>query len=71
MNLHPISLEYGERFGLLTVLRKEKTTQGTKYRVGCVCGFSGMLVRANALMRGRVKACRKCARSKGILKEIK
>lgn len=57
MNLTPIVLEHNERYGNLTVLRKE----GSKYRVGCSCGYSGMLVRARALMRADgVRSCRKC-----------
>ena len=53
--------EPGDRYGKLTVLEPVKTEKhGTKYRVGCVCGYSGMLVRAGALNSGRVTACRKC-----------
>lgn len=55
-----VTLEHGERYGKLTVLGRVDTDKGPKYRVGCQCGYSGMLVRKNALMRGRVKSCVKC-----------
>lgn len=57
MNLAPIVLEHGERYGQLTVLRK----RGKRYSVGCVCGFR-FLVSRNKLMRGHVKACRQCSK---------
>lgn len=47
-------LEHGERYGKLTVLTKIKTARGTKYRCGCTCGFSGVLLRAAQLMKGSV-----------------
>lgn len=53
-------LEHGERYGKLTVLTKIKTARGTKYRCGCVCGYSGVLLRAAQLMKGSVTACLKC-----------
>lgn len=56
--LAPVVLHHGERFFALTVL--ERLSNG-KYRCGCSCGYSRVLARANALMRGRVKACKKCA----------
>lgn len=59
-------LEHGERYGSLTVLRK---LPSGKYRCGCVCGFSDVKVRANALMRGRVKSCKRCASDKSVIKE--
>jgi hypothetical protein len=61
MNLAPIQLEHGERYGHLTVLEKVKGEyQGWKYRCGCECGNSAFFVRAGALMSGRVKACNRC-----------
>jgi len=64
MNLAPVNLEYGERFGKLTVLRKIKSKKrGPRYACGCTCGFQNVIVTANQLMRGRVKACLKCASS--------
>lgn len=60
MNLAPIEIQHGERFGRLTVLKKLKTGRGTRYRVGCTCGYSGMLLRAAQLMKGSVTACLKC-----------
>lgn len=55
-----IVLAHGERHGSLTVLRKMPSG---KYRCGCACGFSNVMARANALMKGRVKCCRKCKQS--------
>lgn len=55
-----IELEHGERYGKLRVLRKVSTKRGIRYRVGCECGYSGMLLRAAQLMKGRVTACLKC-----------
>jgi hypothetical protein len=60
MILRPVELEHGERYGKLTVLGKVKTKNGTRWRCGCECGFSGVLVRTNELMKGRVKSCLKC-----------
>jgi hypothetical protein len=61
MNLAPITLEHGEVYGKLTVLGKVKKYDGrTLYRVGCVCGHSGLILSARKLMSGKVKACRKC-----------
>lgn len=61
MNLAPVTLEHGERFGKLTVLRKiNSKKRGPRYVCGCACGFSGFIATANQLMRGRVKACLKC-----------
>jgi phage-related protein len=58
----PTTLAHGERFGKLKVLGREKlkNRSGWKYRVGCECGYSGMLVRPQALMSGRVRSCVKC-----------
>ena len=61
MNLAPIELQHGERYGKLTVLRKVKTSRGWQYRVGCVCGFTGTILRASQLMKGKVTACLKCS----------
>lgn len=64
MNTHPliapVTLEHGERYGKLTVLKEVRTKRGTRYRVGCQCGYSGMLVKAKHLMEGRIGACLKC-----------
>ena len=60
MNLAPIELQHGERYGKLTVLTKVRTNRGWFYRVGCVCGYNGMLLRAAQLMKGSVTACLKC-----------
>lgn len=55
-------IEHGERYGKLTVLESlKKYDGGTRYRVGCVCGHSGMVVTAGALTSGRLVACRRCA----------
>lgn len=61
MNLAPIELSRGERYGSLTVLEKVKSYRGTQYRCGCTCGNSGFFARAGALMSGRVKECGRCA----------
>lgn len=55
-----LELHHGERFGKLTVLKKVMTKRGARYRVGCTCGYSGMLLRAADLMKGRVTSCLKC-----------
>jgi hypothetical protein len=60
MLLAPITLEHGEVYGKLTVLDRVHTKRGTRYRVGCTCGYSGMLLRAAQLMKGSVKGCLKC-----------
>ena len=56
MNLAPVTLEHGEKYGKLTVLRK----RDNRYSVGCECG-ARMLVSARKLMRGTVKACLRCS----------
>lgn len=58
MNLAPVTLEHGERYGKLTVLRK----RDNRYSVGCECGFR-FLVRKNLLMKGAVKACPRCTKA--------
>lgn len=61
MNLHPVTLEHGEVFGKLTVLRKlESKERGPRYVCGCVCGFQNVRASAKQLMRGKVKSCLKC-----------
>lgn len=61
MILAPVTIEHGERFGKLTVLRKLKSEKrGPRYVCGCACGFKNLIASANQLMRGRVKACLKC-----------
>lgn len=59
----PAGIEYGDKFGKLTVLKKErrKDRTGVLYRVGCACGNSGMMVTASALISGRRTACVKCS----------
>ncbi len=56
MNLAPITLEHGERYGKLIVLRQ----RDNRYSVGCECGFR-FLVTARKLMSGEVKACGRCS----------
>lgn len=53
--LPSVTLEHGERYGMLTVLRK----RGHRYSVGCECGWR-FKVSARKLMKGEVKACLKC-----------
>lgn len=61
MNLAPATLEHGERYGKLTVLRKiTSEKRGPRYVCGCACGFKNLIASANQLMRGRVTACLKC-----------
>lgn len=64
----PLVLEHGERFGKLKVLSQVRTKRGIRYRVGCECGYSGMLLRAAQLMKGSVTACQKCTDKKGLRK---
>ena len=61
MQLAPITLQHGERYGRLTVLAKVKSSNGWSYRCGCECGTSDNYFKAKKLMSGKVKACRKCA----------
>ena len=66
MNLAPVTLEHGEVFGKLTVLRKIKPKggkRGPEYICGCECGTKKTIVRASDLMKGRVKSCFRCAGS--------
>lgn len=54
--MNPITLEHGEIYGSLKVLRKE----GSRYLCGCACGHKQHF-RAKALMRADgVRSCRKC-----------
>ncbi len=56
-----MTLEHGERFGKLTVLRRlDSEKRGPRYICGCVCGFKNVRASANELMKGRVTACLKC-----------
>lgn len=58
MNLAPVTLEHGETFGQLKVLKKLPCG---KYQVGCECGFTKDAYRANALMRaGGHTKCSRC-----------
>lgn len=53
--------DHGERYGRLRVLGHVETKKhGIKWRVGCECGYSGMLVTANQLLKGRKTSCGKC-----------
>jgi hypothetical protein len=63
MQLAPTILEHGERYGKLTVLERVKSCdrRGGRYRCACECGYQGLVLRASQLMKGKVKACRKCA----------
>lgn len=56
MNLAPVTLEHGDVYGKLKVLRK----RGKRYSVGCVCGFR-FLVSKRKLETREVRACGKCA----------
>jgi hypothetical protein len=57
-----MTLEHGERFGKLTVLRKvgRGDDRGAKYACGCACGFKPFFAKPSHLMSGRVKSCRRC-----------
>ncbi len=64
-----MNLEHGERFGKLTVLKRATNAKGrgghvgnARYRCGCECGYSGLIVRGTDLRSGKVWACVKCAR---------
>lgn len=62
MNIAPPTLEHGERYGKLTVLRKlVSKKRGPRYICGCECGCSKVKATANELLKGRVKACLKCS----------
>lgn len=58
MELRPVTLEHGERYGRLTVLRPARYGK-SRYVVGCDCGWR-MTARKSDLMKGRVKSCLKC-----------
>jgi len=61
MELKPVTLEHGERYGRLTVLAKVKVPgRGPAYRCACDCGFQKFYARASHLMRGKVKSCVRC-----------
>jgi len=54
-------IEHGDRFGKLTALKRvESKRSGETWRCGCVCGFSGLKVRAPDLHSGKVTSCLKC-----------
>ena len=63
MELKPVKMESGERYGKLTVLwaLPKKRHGGTIYRCSCDCGYGNVKVRAAQLMKGKVKSCVKCA----------
>jgi predicted SprT family Zn-dependent metalloprotease len=61
VNLAPVTIEHGERFGKLTVIQKLTSKErGPRYRCGCACGFPWVYARAQQLMRGEVTSCLKC-----------
>lgn len=54
--------DHGERYGRLRVLGPVETKKhGIKWRVGCECGYRGMLVTANQLLKNRKTACGRCS----------
>ncbi len=62
--LPTLTIEHGERFGKLTVLRKYTSKKrGPRYACGCSCGCTKVTATANELLKGRVKACLRCADS--------
>lgn len=62
LQLAPVTLERGERFSKLTVLHPIHIRGGILYQCGCECGYHGRGARFRAaqLMKGKVKACRRC-----------
>lgn len=70
MNLAPIELQHGERYGKLTVLRKVTlkpgVKRGRKYVCGCECG-GHVFAKARQLMRGEVTACLRCCANRTVL----
>lgn len=54
------TLARGEKFGTLTVLGPV-AGENLRYRVGCTCGNSAILVTARQFDKGKAR-CRKCAR---------
>ncbi len=63
MKIAPQTLERGERYGTLTVLRKVSSdNRGPRYQCGCDCGVRLVFASAGELMRGEVKCCRRCQR---------
>lgn len=56
----------GSRFGSLTVVRNDYGQSNMKrFVVRCDCGYSGMIVRTNALLRpDGVRACPRCRKEK-------
>ena len=53
MTTATLSIDHGERFGNLTVLRKiTSKKRGPRYVCGCVCGCSKVKATANELMKG-------------------
>ena len=60
--LPTLTIEHGDRFGKLTVLRKFKSKKrGPRYVCGCVCGCSKVIVTGGQLAKGRVTACLRCS----------
>ncbi len=58
MNLAPITLTHGERYGRLTVLKQmESGSHKGRYRCGCECGNTHVYFTARALMSGKRTDC--------------
>lgn len=60
IELAPIELHHGEKYGRLTVIEKVKSYRGTQYRCGCSCGTSNNFFTARKLMSGKAKECHRC-----------
>lgn len=58
MNLKPVTLERGEVYGSLVVLRK--AGRNNRYMCGCKCGTRIFYAKARELMRGTVTKCKRC-----------
>lgn len=65
MNLAPVELANGQRFGKLTVVRmaNSRKKRGPKYICGCACGAYPVFVKASRLKSGSATECPKCAAS--------
>ena len=64
MNLGPVTLEHGERYGQLTVLSVLlDCRRGVRYRCGCTCGNSKFYAKASRLLDGSVTRCARCKRA--------
>lgn len=56
-----VTLEHGQQFGQLTVLKRLETNRGIRYRCGCTCGYARVRANATQLIQGRITSCDKCA----------